>query len=97
MKQRGTVGPCRSRSAVGKSGRALFHPLRLALTGRENGPELKLLLPLIGRSRAHCAAGGPEGLRMQISLYNTMSRRHEALQPIDPKNVRMYVCGPDGL
>ncbi|HEY2889590.1 MAG TPA: cysteine--tRNA ligase, partial [Dongiaceae bacterium] len=31
---------------------------------------------------------------MQISLYNTMSRRHEALQPIDPKNVRMYVCGP---
>lgn len=31
---------------------------------------------------------------MQISLYNTMSRRHEALQPLDPKNVRMYVCGP---
>ena len=31
---------------------------------------------------------------MQISLHNTMSRHHEALQPIDPKNVRMYVCGP---
>jgi glutamyl-tRNA synthetase len=40
------------RRATGRSGRALFHPLRLALTGREDGPELKLLLPLIGRSRA---------------------------------------------
>jgi glutamyl-tRNA synthetase len=30
----------------------LFHPLRLALTGCEDGPELKLLLPLIGRERA---------------------------------------------
>jgi glutamyl-tRNA synthetase len=25
--------------------------LRLALTGREHGPELKLLLPLVGRER----------------------------------------------
>jgi len=33
-------------------GRGLFHPLRLALTGLEHGPELKKLLPLIGRDRA---------------------------------------------
>jgi len=33
----------------GRKGRALFHPLRLALTGREDGPELKSLLPLMGR------------------------------------------------
>lgn len=39
-------------AATGKKGRALFHPLRLALTGREQGPELKALLPLIGRARA---------------------------------------------
>jgi glutamyl-tRNA synthetase len=39
-------------AATGLKGRALFHPLRLALTGRENGPELKKLLPLIGRARA---------------------------------------------
>jgi glutamyl-tRNA synthetase len=39
-------------AATGKKGRALFHPLRLALTGREQGPELKLLLPLMGRARA---------------------------------------------
>ena len=40
------------KSASGAKGRALFHPLRLALTGLENGPELKTLLPLIGRARA---------------------------------------------
>jgi glutamyl-tRNA synthetase len=38
--------------ATGRKGRALFHPLRLALTGRENGPELARLLPLIGRAKA---------------------------------------------
>lgn len=37
---------------TGRKGRALFHPLRLALTGREAGPELKALLPLIGPNRA---------------------------------------------
>jgi glutamyl-tRNA synthetase len=34
---------------TGRKGRALFHPLRLALTGREDGPELRSLLPLLGR------------------------------------------------
>lgn len=36
---------------TGAKGKALFHPLRLALTGQEHGPELKKLLPLIGRGR----------------------------------------------
>ncbi|TVR97224.1 MAG: glutamate--tRNA ligase [Rhodospirillales bacterium] len=36
----------------GRKGRALFRPLRLALTGEEHGPELKTLLPLIGRELA---------------------------------------------
>ncbi len=40
------------REASGRSGRALFHPLRLALTGEEKGPELRTLLLLIGRARA---------------------------------------------
>ncbi|MGA7674111.1 MAG: glutamate--tRNA ligase [Rhizomicrobium sp.] len=39
-------------AAAGVKGRDLYHPLRLALTGREHGPELKKLLPLIGRARA---------------------------------------------
>jgi glutamyl-tRNA synthetase len=37
---------------TGAKGRGLFHPLRLALTGRDSGPEMKKLLPLIGRGRA---------------------------------------------
>ncbi len=40
------------KNATGRKGRALFHPLRLALTGREQGPEMATLLPLIGRARA---------------------------------------------
>ncbi len=46
---------------TGKKGRALYHPLRLALTGRENGPEMKSLLPLIGRERAAARLAGREG------------------------------------
>ncbi len=38
-------------SATGAKGKALFRPLRLALTGHEHGPELATLLPLIGRER----------------------------------------------
>lgn len=37
------------KDATGRKGKALFMPLRLALTGRHDGPELKSLLPLIGR------------------------------------------------
>ncbi|UYV39022.1 cysteine--tRNA ligase [Rhodobacteraceae bacterium D3-12] len=29
-----------------------------------------------------------------IKLYNTRTRKKEAFAPIDPENVRMYVCGP---
>jgi glutamyl-tRNA synthetase len=39
-------------AASGRKGKALFLPLRLALTGEEHGPELKLFLPLIGADRA---------------------------------------------
>lgn len=39
------------KAETGLSGRNLFMPLRLALTGHEHGPELKALLPLIGRDR----------------------------------------------
>lgn len=36
----------------GRNGKALFHPLRRALTGRDSGPEMAVLLPLIGRDEA---------------------------------------------
>ena len=31
---------------------------------------------------------------MPLVLYNSLTRRKEAFAPIDPQNVRMYVCGP---
>lgn len=37
--------------ATGTKGKALFMPLRLALTALDHGPELKTLLPLMGRDR----------------------------------------------
>lgn len=39
------------KAETGRKGRALFMPLRLALTGESHGPELAGLLPLIGRER----------------------------------------------
>jgi cysteinyl-tRNA synthetase len=30
----------------------------------------------------------------ELRLHNSLTRRREILQPIDPQNVRLYVCGP---
>jgi glutamyl-tRNA synthetase len=46
------------KDATGAKGKALFRPLRLALTGRSDGPELKQLLPLIGKQKAEARLGG---------------------------------------
>ena len=47
------------KALTGRKGRALFHPLRLALTGRAAGPELAALLPLIGRAKALARLSAP--------------------------------------
>lgn len=39
------------KSSTGHKGRALFHPLRLAITGRDSGPEMAGLLERIGKAR----------------------------------------------
>jgi cysteinyl-tRNA synthetase len=31
---------------------------------------------------------------MQLRLYDTLTKEKRPFEPIDPKNVRMYVCGP---
>ncbi|GAB4233034.1 MAG: cysteine--tRNA ligase [Methyloligellaceae bacterium] len=31
---------------------------------------------------------------MTLKLYNTLTRRKEVFEPLDPANIRMYVCGP---
>jgi glutamyl-tRNA synthetase len=40
------------KASTGKKGRELFHPLRLALTGRESGPEMAGLVARMGKQRA---------------------------------------------
>ena len=46
------------KASSARKGRALFHPLRLALTARETGPDLGHLLPLIGRVKASARLAG---------------------------------------
>lgn len=31
---------------------------------------------------------------MELTLYDTLTRKKRPFQPLDPRNVRMYVCGP---
>ena len=40
------------KAETGRKGKKLFLPLRQALTGEDHGPELRDLLPLMGRARA---------------------------------------------
>ncbi len=46
------------KEATGLKGKALFMPLRRALTARDHGPELAALLPLIGGARARARLSG---------------------------------------
>ena len=52
----------RLKEETGRKGRALFLPLRLALTGREHGPDMAALLPLIGRARAMARLAAGAGI-----------------------------------
>ena len=33
-------------------------------------------------------------MAVQLRLYNTLTRSKDVFVPIDPENVRLYVCGP---
>jgi glutamyl-tRNA synthetase len=46
------------KAKTGQKGKALFMPLRQALTGLDHGPELAALLPLIGPERARLRLSG---------------------------------------
>jgi glutamyl-tRNA synthetase len=46
------------KAKTGAKGKALFMPLRLALTGLDHGPELAALLPLIGPDKARARLRG---------------------------------------
>src|SRR6201991_4184287 len=34
------------------------------------------------------------GTTPQLKVYNTLTREKIGFEPIDPQNIRMYVCGP---
>lgn len=46
------------KDATGRKGKALFLPLRLALTGREHGPDMAAMLPLIDKAEAVARLSG---------------------------------------
>lgn len=46
------------KTETGAKGKALFMPLRHALTGMDHGPELRVLLPMLGRARAFARLAG---------------------------------------
>ncbi len=46
------------KNRTNRKGKDLFHPLRKAITAMDDGPELKILLPLIGYSRVHSRLNG---------------------------------------
>jgi len=50
----------RVRRRTGLKGRALFHPIRVALTGQPDGPELDLVVPAIDRGAALPPSSGIE-------------------------------------
>ena len=49
------------KAATGAKGRALFHPLRAAITGQDTGPDMKSLLPLIDEARVRARLAGNVG------------------------------------
>ena len=52
---------------TGRKGKALFLPLRRALTGRDHGPDMAALLPLIGPARAAARLDSYAGSQPTIS------------------------------
>lgn len=46
------------KSTTKRTGKDLFVPIRLALTGQEHGPELKYLLPLLGSTKTYARLNG---------------------------------------
>jgi hypothetical protein len=48
----------RVRETTGLKGRALFHPIRVALTAADSGPELDLAVPAIDRGAELAGRGG---------------------------------------
>ena len=79
------------KTRTGQKGKALFHPIRVALTGRSDGPELDLALPAIDRgAELPASAGIPAilGNRERAALFAAaLDQRsfHEATDDHEPR------------
>jgi glutamyl/glutaminyl-tRNA synthetase len=52
----------RVKDRTGIKGKGLFHPVRVALTGAESGPELDLAVPAIDRGAGLSASSGVKAI-----------------------------------
>ena len=77
------------KAATGAKGQALWKPLRLALTGTPEGPELAPLLRAMPDSTIHDRLNR---FRM-IRIHNSLTGEKQELKPVEPGHVRMYSCG----
>jgi hypothetical protein len=66
------------RERTGAKGKALFHPIRLAVTGEPEGVELDLAVPLIERGASLTRLGGPEGPPLHESEIDASGIRRVA-------------------
>jgi hypothetical protein len=66
----------RVKQRTGQKGRALFHPIRLALTGAADGPELDLLVPAMERG---AELGASSGIRPIVGARERARRFADAL------------------
>ena len=70
------------KAKTGQKGKALFHPIRIALTGRAEGPELDLAVPAIDRgAELPPSAGLPAiiGCRERAAAFLRALLDHEAV------------------
>ena len=68
----------RVKEKTGQKGKALFHPIRVVLTGEAEGPELDLLVPAIERATSLTPADGLQrvtGARERARAFNDHLRR----------------------
>ena len=67
----------RVRQRTGQKGRALFHPIRVALTGEAGGPELDLAVPAIDRGAELAPSAGVTpilGCRERAEMFASLVR-----------------------
>ena len=70
----------RLRERTGHKGKALFHPIRVALTGEVGGPELDLAVPAIDRGAALPPQAGVAAIascRARAEMFARAARAHE--------------------